>query len=135
MSEEPTEYRSESIRDDARRDASDGCEEVVDKTKKYPRSDELRDRCHHKKLFGRIISLEYTHRYIEEKSDQIRHTEEYSYQSYTLQLKCKKENHRKVEDHPYKTLKRIGQVKVLEPSSRECCICCDDDRIRSSLVC
>jgi hypothetical protein len=79
--------------------------------------------------------LEYANGDIEEECYQIRHTEEHSDESNTLELKGKKENHTKVEDHPYKTLECIGQVEVLEPSTGECRIGRDDDRIGSSLMC
>jgi hypothetical protein len=106
---------------------------LENESKKYPRSNELRDSRDDEHTTSRNIALDNPEWDIDGECYQVSKSEEEPDENKIIEEKTKEKYHRKVENHPYKTLEAIGDIKIAKTVSVQSCLCRYHYRIRSMI--
>ena len=106
---------------------------MENEAKKYTRCNQLRYGSNDEHTASGNISLYDSQWDINPKCYEICESEKKPNESNILQEKSEKEYHRKMENHPNKSLKSIRNIKIAKAISIESRLCGDDDRIGSSI--
>lgn len=70
---------------------------------------------------------------IDSKCDQIGESEKEPDENKVIEQESEEKNYREVKNHPHKSLKAIGNIKIAKAISLQACLHRDDDRIGSMI--